>query len=94
MNRNFLRINSKFAKFVKILEKKNWTGGFFVFRGGVGGAPPSKTTTGQVGIFPEEYNPIGSIVTEILRDGRKDRHQATLYYRYTLHPNHFTITLS
>ena len=27
-----------------------------------------KTTTGPIGIFPEEKNPIGSVVTKILRD--------------------------
>ena len=38
----------------------------------------NKTTTGSVGIFPEEKNPIGSVFTEILwdrrMDGRTDRH--------------------
>ena len=31
-----------------------------------------KTTTGPIGIYPEEYNPIGSVITEILRDGQPD----------------------
>ena len=31
-----------------------------------------KTTTGPVGIIPEEYNSIGSVVTEILGDGQTD----------------------
>ena len=31
-----------------------------------------KTTTGPIGIFPKEKNPIGSVVTEILRDEQTD----------------------
>ena len=59
----------------------------FVFWGQVGGKQP-KTTTGPVGIFTKEQNPIGSVVTEILRVGRTDRHtdrhHSTLYPRYVL----------
>ena len=54
-------------------------------------SPPQKkpkTTTGPVGIFPEEQNQISSVVTEILRDrrteGQTDRHHSTLYYRSDL----------
>ena len=39
-------------------------------------------------MIPEEQNPIGSVVTEILMDGRTDRqidrHRSTLYYRYII----------
>ena len=48
---------------------------FLVFGGiGVSHLPRKKpkNTTGPVGIFPEENNPIGSVVIEILRDGRTD----------------------
>ena len=42
-----------------------------------------KTTTEPVDIFPEDKNPIGSVVTKILSfrrtDRQTDRHQATLY---------------
>ena len=60
-----------------ILHKKCQIGGdFFVFER-VWTVTPSKKSLKppqdqQVGIFPEEQNPIGSVVTEILRDGRTD----------------------
>ena len=46
--------------------------GFFVFGGVVGVTPPKKTTTGPVGVFPEEYNQIGSVDLKGQTDGRTD----------------------
>ncbi len=71
MNHKFSRINGEFAKFVEILlGGKVWEGW--------GSHPPPprklpKTTTWTVGIFPEEYNPISTVVTEIIKDGQTDR---------------------
>ncbi len=48
-----------------------------------------KTTKGPVGIFPKDQNLIGSVVTEILRDERTARHQATLYFFYKLSRLHY-----
>ena len=46
--------------------------------------PPenSLVTTGQVGLFPDEQSPIGSVVTEIFSYWRTDKYRATLYYKY------------
>ena len=53
---------------------------------GVGGVQHpkkiAKITTGPVGIFPEEYNPIGSLVTEILRDERTDGQTSCYFVLY------------
>ena len=69
MGRKFLRKNIEFAKHAT----KNSVGDVF---------NQPKTSTGPVCIFPEEWNPIGSVVTEILSFRRTERHHSTFYYRY------------
>ena len=48
--------------------------GIFFFWGGVSHASRNwlKITTGPVDIFPGDWNPIGSVVTEILRNRQTD----------------------
>ena len=56
-------------------QTEKMEGGFFLFLGE--SHPPRKQlkpTTGLIGIYPEEQFLICPVVTEILRDGRTDRH--------------------